>query len=82
MSDEEFNLDDLKPNALELVEEFCEADRFENAIRRIGVGNACEWFGHQYAGEFAKETVQWLKMKKSWQVDCKVNLDQLDEFSK
>lgn len=82
MNYEEFNLDDLKPKALEPVKEFCLADKFENAIREWGVGDACEWFGHQYAGEFAKETVQWLKMKKSWQVEGKANLDQLDEFSK
>lgn len=82
MSDLEFDLNDLLPNALEPVKEFCLADKFENAIREWGVGDACEWFGHQYAGEFARETVQWLKMKKSWQVDGKVNLDRLDEFSK
>lgn len=31
-------------------------DRFENAIREVGVVAACEWFGHRPDSEFTKET--------------------------
>lgn len=33
-------------------------DRFENAIREVGVVAACEWFGHRYDSEFTKETAR------------------------
>ena len=48
----------LKPNAIPQVEVKVGADDFENAIRAFGVGNACEWFGHDCDDEFAKETVR------------------------
>lgn len=34
----------------------CLCDDFENAIRKIGVEFACEWFG--CSEEFAKETIK------------------------
>ena len=33
-------------------------DRFENAIREVGVVAACEWFGHGADSEFTKETIR------------------------
>lgn len=42
--------------AIPPVDEMTEGAVFENAIRRIGVTFACEWFGHQ-DGDFVKETV-------------------------
>jgi hypothetical protein len=33
-------------------------DRFENAIREVGVVAACEWFGHRSDSEFTKETMR------------------------
>ena len=45
----------LKPKSIQPVTEYSIADRFENAIREFGVGNACEWFGHSYDGEFAQD---------------------------
>lgn len=33
-------------------------DRFENAIREVGVVAACEWFGYRYDSEFTKETAR------------------------
>lgn len=48
----------LAPNALPQVpEDGTEGTRFENAIRRIGISNACEWFGHPARGEFARDTL-------------------------
>lgn len=31
-------------------------DRFENAIREVGVIAACEWFGYRFDSDFTKET--------------------------
>lgn len=45
-----------KTKEIRLVPEFTQADIFENAIRKIGVINACEWFGHAPDSEFTKET--------------------------
>ena len=36
----------------------CEADIFENELRRIGVEYACEWFGHNVDSDFTKETIR------------------------
>jgi hypothetical protein len=48
----------LAPNALPPVpEDGTECTSFENAIRRIGISNACEWFGHPANGEFARDTL-------------------------
>lgn len=46
----------LEPMAIPSVAERTGSDAFENAIRAFGVGNACEWFGHAFDSDFAKET--------------------------
>lgn len=33
-------------------------DRFEDAIREVGIVAACEWFGHSADSEFTKETIR------------------------
>lgn len=33
-------------------------DEFENAIRKIGVVAACEWFGHAPGSQFTKDTIE------------------------
>ena len=43
---------------LQQVEENCPMDAFENAIRRIGVVAACEWFGHRPDSDFTAETIR------------------------
>ena len=43
---------------LQQVEENCPMDEFENAIRRIGVVAACEWFGHAPDSDFTAETIR------------------------
>ena len=48
----------LSPGAIPLVQENTPGDAFENAIRVIGVANACEWFGHSRDSAFAAETAQ------------------------
>jgi hypothetical protein len=50
----------FKANAIPQAEVMCGADVFENMIKDCGVGFACEWFGHEYDGNFAKETVNTL----------------------
>lgn len=40
------------------VHEITPMDRFENAIREVGVVTACEWFGYRPDSEFTKETVR------------------------
>jgi len=57
------NESDLLPNALPKVNPKCLNDVFENAIRETGVGGACEWFGHPYNGDFAKEAIEHLNQK-------------------
>jgi hypothetical protein len=47
----------LEANAIPQVEVKVGCDEFENVIRKCGVGFACEWFGHDRDGHFAKETV-------------------------
>lgn len=51
------------PNEIPLVEASCLNDEFENMIRKFGVVNSCEWFGHAYDSEFTKETVEILKQR-------------------
>jgi hypothetical protein len=34
------------------------ADRFEDAIREVGIVFACEWFGHASGSEFTQETIR------------------------
>jgi hypothetical protein len=43
---------------LKFVEEKCGSDVFENAIRRFGVVNACEWFGHPPRSDFTEQTIK------------------------
>lgn len=47
-----------KPGAIPPVEEITPMDKFENAIRAIGVRAACEWFDKEPDGEFAMETIR------------------------
>ena len=47
----------FKANAIPQVKVKVGCDEFENVIRKCGVGFACEWFGHDSDGHFAKETV-------------------------
>lgn len=51
------------PEELPSVEVNCPCDEFENAIRKFGIINACEWFGHLSDSEFTKETIQHLRNK-------------------
>ena len=44
------------------VEERCPMDEFENAIRKVGIVAACEWFGHKADSEFTAETIDILAM--------------------
>jgi hypothetical protein len=39
----------------------CPMDEFENAIRKIGVVAACEWFGYLSDSAFTEKTIQILK---------------------
>jgi hypothetical protein len=50
----------FKGNAIPQSQAMCGADVFENIIKDCGVGFACEWFGHEYDGHFAKEIVNTL----------------------
>ena len=50
----------FKANAIPQTDIWCDADAFENAIKSAGVGFACEWFGHEVDGHFAKEIVNML----------------------
>lgn len=34
------------------------SEEFENAIRKFGVVNACEWFGHAPDSDFTAETIK------------------------
>lgn len=36
----------------------CRGDDFENAIRKIGVVFACEWFGYDADSDFREETIK------------------------
>lgn len=48
----------LQPNAIPPVEVKCSSDRFENEIRKFGVANACEWFGHDISSKFTIDTIK------------------------
>lgn len=50
-------------NALPEVEVTCPMDEFENAIRKIGVVAACEWFGYQSNSNFTADTIKHLRKK-------------------
>lgn len=43
----------------------CKADVFENAIREIGVGFACEWFGYDSGSDFERETINILRERSA-----------------
>lgn len=45
------------------VREVVPCDVWENAIRKYGIINACEWFGYSPDSEFTKETIEWLSEK-------------------
>lgn len=45
------------PMEIPLVKERTGGDVFENAIRRIGVVAACEWFGNKSDSEFTEQTI-------------------------
>lgn len=48
----------MDKKAKDMVPERAPMDRFENAIREIGVVAACEWFGYSHDSEFTKETAR------------------------
>jgi hypothetical protein len=54
---------DLEPKALQSIDAYCPSDKFENAIREFGIGNACEWFGYMFDGPFAQDTIETLKQR-------------------
>lgn len=49
--------------ALPPVEVKCPFDEFDNAIRKIGIVEACEWFGHAADSEFTKVTIEVLRAR-------------------
>jgi hypothetical protein len=49
--------------AIPMVDEATPSDAFENAIRRIGVVAACEWFGHAPDSEFTRDTIRELQQR-------------------
>ncbi|MBN9410864.1 MAG: hypothetical protein J0H69_17100 [Burkholderiales bacterium] len=50
-----------KAGAIPLVPENTEGAIFENAIRRMGVHAACEWFGYPAHHEFTVDTIAVLR---------------------
>lgn len=54
--------------AIPLVEEDTTGDMFENAIRRIGVTAACEWFGYAPDSESTAETIRVLQERSNTEV--------------
>ena len=50
-----------QPGAIAAVPERTAGDIWENAIRKIGVHSACEWFGYSATHEFTVETIQVLR---------------------
>lgn len=53
--------------AIPLVDEDTPCAVFENAIRRIGVVFACEWFGHAPDSDFTRETIRVLRKRSGEQ---------------
>lgn len=53
------------PMEIPLVKEQTAGDVFENAIRKIGVVSACEWFGHEAESEFTEQTIAILLERSS-----------------
>lgn len=58
---DDFNREDLRSGALPQVSAKTGSEDFENAIRRFGIGNACEYFGYEFDGQFSQDTLAWLK---------------------
>lgn len=50
-----------KPGAIPLVPENTTGDVWENAIRKIGVHSACEWFGYPADHRFTLDTINVLR---------------------
>ena len=51
------------PGDLPPVPVNCPADEFDNAIRKFGVVDACEWFGYPADSEFTAETIKVLQQR-------------------
>lgn len=51
------------PGAIPLVPERTTGDAWENAIRKIGVNSACEWFGYCADDQFTLETIEILRKR-------------------
>lgn len=51
----------MSADELLLADEKTPMDAFENAIRKVGVVAACEWFGHAADSEFTKTTQRVLR---------------------
>ena len=47
-----------KPNFFPQVEVKVPMDEFENAIRKIGIINACEWFGYPKESQTTRDTIE------------------------
>lgn len=47
----------FKPNAIPQCEVKCDVDKLENAIKKVGIGFTCEYFGYSSDGPMAKELV-------------------------
>jgi hypothetical protein len=55
------SIKDGGPGDLPPVEVKCPNDEFENAIRKIGVVAACEWFDHAFNSSFTAESIKVLR---------------------
>jgi hypothetical protein len=62
-SENEIGRELLKPDAMPPAAVDVPGDEFENIVRKWGVGFCCEWFGHEYDGEFARDTVRVLQQR-------------------
>jgi hypothetical protein len=51
------------PGAIPPVPERTTGDIWENAIRKIGVHEACSWFGYHATHEFTVDTIQVLRAR-------------------
>jgi hypothetical protein len=47
----------------------CEADVFDNAIRKFGVENACEWFGYRACDDFTIGSIRELCERSNIDMD-------------
>jgi hypothetical protein len=54
-----------RPEEIPPVVELVPADVFENAVRKIGVANACEWFGHDIDSQFTLDTIAVLRERSA-----------------